>query len=106
MVKVGANLYRNASSGTYYALVKKEGKQIRRSLKTKDPQLAWRRLKGFCEQVERVDPPHGKVKKRALQAKHSRGRANRRAGTKIVFGTASRLPPSIFPVPQSRYRLL
>ena len=35
-VRVGENLYRNESSSRYYALVKKAGKQIKKSLKTKD----------------------------------------------------------------------
>lgn len=34
--KVGKTLYRYNPSGDYYALVKKSGKQIRRSLKTDD----------------------------------------------------------------------
>ena len=38
--KVAENLYRLESSGGYYALVKKGGKQFRRSLKTKDRKLA------------------------------------------------------------------
>jgi hypothetical protein len=42
--KVAENLYRLESSGRYYALVKKGGKQFRRSLKTKDRKLADRRL--------------------------------------------------------------
>ncbi|MBI4664418.1 MAG: tyrosine-type recombinase/integrase [Verrucomicrobia bacterium] len=42
--KVAENLYRLESSGGYYALVKKGGKQFRRSLKTKDRKLADRRL--------------------------------------------------------------
>ncbi len=46
-LKVGECLYRNASSGNYYALVKRSGKQIRRSLKTKDRKLAERRLAEF-----------------------------------------------------------
>jgi hypothetical protein len=33
--KVAENLYRLESSGGYYALIKKGGKQFRRSLKTK-----------------------------------------------------------------------
>jgi integrase len=45
--KVGECLYRNTSSGTYYALVKRGGKQIKRSLKTKDRKLAERRLSDF-----------------------------------------------------------
>ena len=43
--KVAENLYRLESSGGYYALVKRGGKQFRRSLKTKDRKLADRRLK-------------------------------------------------------------
>lgn len=49
--KVGECLYRNQSSGTYYALVKRGGKQIRRSLKTKDRKLADRRLAEFRRDI-------------------------------------------------------
>jgi integrase len=49
--KVAENLYRLESSGGYYALVKKGGKQFRRSLKTKDRKLAERRLKELKAQV-------------------------------------------------------
>lgn len=42
--KVAENLYRLESSGGYYALLKRGGKQFRRSLKTKDRKLAERRL--------------------------------------------------------------
>ena len=42
--KVAQNLYRLESSGVYYALFKRSGKQIRKSLKTVDPALARRRL--------------------------------------------------------------
>ena len=49
--KVAENLYRLESSGEYYALIKKGGKQFRRSLKTKDRKLADRRLKEFKEQI-------------------------------------------------------
>ena len=44
--KVGQCLYRN-KHGTYYALIKVRGKQIKRSLKTADSQLAKRRLVNF-----------------------------------------------------------
>ncbi len=55
-VKVAECLYRNTSSKRYYALVKKSGKQIRRSLKTNDRKLADRRLREFREQIDRMDP--------------------------------------------------
>jgi integrase len=51
--KVGECLYRHVS-GRYYALVKKGGKQIRRSLKTTDRQLAQRCLRDFRLQVNRL----------------------------------------------------
>jgi integrase len=49
--KVAENLYRLESSGGYYALIKKSGKQFRRSLKTKDRKLADRRLKELKGQI-------------------------------------------------------
>src|SRR5580692_1570114 len=49
--KVAENLYRLESSSGYYALIKKGGKQFRRSLKTKDRKLADRRLKETKEQI-------------------------------------------------------
>src|SRR6185436_14358310 len=45
--KVGENLYRHTPSGNYYALLKRGGKQFRRSLKTADRALAARRLGDF-----------------------------------------------------------
>jgi integrase len=55
-------LYRNDASGIYYALIKRGGKQIRRSLKTSDRKLAERRLVEFREKVGGLDATHGKVK--------------------------------------------
>jgi len=49
--KVGENLYRLESSGGYYALAKKGGKQFRKSLKTKDRKLAERRVQDFKERI-------------------------------------------------------
>jgi integrase len=49
--KVAENLYRLESSGGYYALIKKGGKQFRRSLKTQDRKLAERRLKEIKGQI-------------------------------------------------------
>lgn len=52
--RVGENLYRSDSSGRYYALFKRDGKQIRRSLKTKDKDIARRYLADLREQVQRL----------------------------------------------------
>ena len=51
--KVAPNLYRD-SAGRYYLLVKKSGKQFRRSLKTHDPALAKRRLREFMERAAQL----------------------------------------------------
>lgn len=53
LTKVGECLYRNGI-GTYFALVKVRGKQIKRSLKTNDPTLAKRRLADFRLRAERM----------------------------------------------------
>jgi len=45
--RVAECLYRHSTSGIYYALVKRRGKQFRKSLKTTDRQLAERRLADF-----------------------------------------------------------
>lgn len=52
--RVGENLFRSDSSKVYYAIFKRDGKQIRHSLKTRDRALARRRLKDFREKVQRV----------------------------------------------------
>jgi integrase len=54
-VKVGPCLYRY-KGGTYYALVKHGGKQIRQSLETTDPALARRKLAKFKSDLEKTDP--------------------------------------------------
>jgi integrase len=58
--KVAECLYRCDASGIYYALLKKSGKQIRRSLKTSDRKLAERNLAEFKEKVSRLDLTQGK----------------------------------------------
>jgi len=57
--KVAECLYRHRSSQVYYGLVKRAGKQYRRSLRTIDRKLAERRLAEFREKVGRLDPRKG-----------------------------------------------
>jgi len=52
--KVGHCLYRSAKSNIYYAILKRAGKQIKRSLKTTDRALAGRRLSEFQEKAARL----------------------------------------------------
>src|SRR5580704_8743156 len=49
--KVAENLYRLESSNGYYALLKRGGKQFRRSLKTKDRKLADSRLNALRAKI-------------------------------------------------------
>jgi len=60
--KVGQNLYRLESSGGYYALFKRRGKQFRKSLKTTDPALAKRRLAELHEKIARLTQTSGASK--------------------------------------------
>ncbi len=59
--KVGECLYRNPSSGTYYALVKVRGKQIKQSLKTKHLPEARRLLKEKRIELGRVSHSASKL---------------------------------------------
>ena len=52
--RVGENLYRHETTGGYYGLVKRGGKQFRRSLRTKDRKLAERRLADLRVKVENL----------------------------------------------------
>ena len=56
---VGECLLRATATGTYYALVKRGGKQFRRSMKTNDRQLAKRRLSEFRLKVNRLTDQSG-----------------------------------------------
>ena len=53
--KVGECLYRNASSRSYYALIKLRGKQIKRKLDAHDLAEAKRKLRDFKDEQERID---------------------------------------------------
>ncbi len=51
--RVGECLYRNVQ-GTYFALVKRHGKQIKKSLETQDPEIARRKLTDLTRKVDRI----------------------------------------------------
>jgi len=70
--KVGECLYRNPSSGTYYALVKVRGKQIKSSLETKNLPEARRKLKDFKADLERIDTSLGKINLSQLAEKYEK----------------------------------
>ena len=58
---VAENLFKRGPSGRYYAILKRDGKQIWRSLKTTDRRLAERRLTEFAGRADQLRPqnnPH------------------------------------------------
>jgi integrase len=63
--KVGECLYRY-SNGVYYARFKAHGKEIRRSLKTTDRDLARRNLADLKKQRQQIDRSRGKITLREL----------------------------------------
>jgi integrase len=64
--KVGECLYRNPSSGSYYALLKLRGKQIKRKLDAHDLVEAKRKLRDFKDEQDRIDPGAGQITVDAL----------------------------------------
>jgi integrase len=53
--KVGECLYRYPSNGIYYARIKTDGKEIKRSLKTTDREIAKRELAQFRDEQRQLD---------------------------------------------------
>ena len=64
--KVGECLYRYSSNGVYYARIKTDGKEIRRSLETTDGDLARRKLADLKKQQRQIDRSRGKLRLREL----------------------------------------
>ena len=67
--KVGECLYRNPSSGTYFARVKLRGKEIKQTLETKHLPTARRKLKDFKRDIEKLDLAAGKITLKELTEK-------------------------------------
>ncbi|MFZ2280873.1 MAG: tyrosine-type recombinase/integrase [Prosthecobacter sp.] len=59
--KVGECLYRYSTNNVYYAVVRHEGKLIRRSLETDDAKLAKGKLSDFRNSLSQVDSSLGKM---------------------------------------------
>ena len=88
---VGENLYRNKSSGIYYALFKRDGKQIRKSLKTADKAMARRYLGDLRGQVQRLTTAEAKSLPFAEYEKNEK--ATRRGSWAVLRGAGSTPPP-------------
>jgi integrase len=59
--KVGECLYRYSSNGVYYARIKTDGKEIKRSLETTDRAIAQRQLASFKDEQRQIDRSQGKL---------------------------------------------
>jgi integrase len=59
--KVGECLYRYSSNGVYYARIKADGKEIKRSLETTDRAIAQRQLASFKDEQRQIDHSQGKL---------------------------------------------
>jgi hypothetical protein len=59
--KVGDCLHRYSSNGVYYARIRVEGKEIKRSLETTDRPLARRRLAEFRDEQRQINRSQGKL---------------------------------------------
>src|SRR6266480_3416014 len=59
--KVGECLYRYSRNGVYYARIKADGKEIKRSLETTDRALAQRKLRVFRDEQRQIDRSQGKL---------------------------------------------
>jgi len=59
--KVGECLYRYPSNGVYYARIKIDGKEIKRSLGTTDRTLARRKLSALKDELRQIDRSQGKL---------------------------------------------
>jgi hypothetical protein len=57
--RAGQCLYRSQSSGIYYSIFRRSGRQIRRSLKTADKEPAKRRLGDLRQKVARLNTKAG-----------------------------------------------
>ena len=59
--KVGECLYRYSSNGVYYARIRVDGKEIKRSLETTDRVIAKRELARFKDEQRQIDRSQGKL---------------------------------------------
>ena len=60
LIHVGDCLYRSTVTDVYYAIFQRDGKQVKRSLKTTDPELAKRRREVHRQKVERLNSDSAK----------------------------------------------
>ena len=70
--KVGESLYRYSSNRVYYARIKVDGKEIKRSLGTTDPALARRNLAALKDELRQTDRSQGRINLEELADRYLR----------------------------------
>jgi integrase len=78
---VGECLYQNPSSGTYYAVVRLNGKQFKSSLETKSLPEARRKLRDYRKDMNRLDPAQARMTVKELCDKFLATVSHQAAGT-------------------------
>ncbi|HEV3099498.1 MAG TPA: hypothetical protein VGY75_07265, partial [Candidatus Udaeobacter sp.] len=68
--KVGECLYRYSPNGVYYARIKTDGKEIKRSLKTTDREIAKRELAQFRDEQRQLDRSQNRLTLTELCDRH------------------------------------
>jgi hypothetical protein len=61
LIHVGDCLYRSSLTDVYYGIFERDGRQVKRSLKTADRELAKRRLEDLRRKVERLTADDSKT---------------------------------------------
>jgi integrase len=79
--RVGECLYQNPSSGTYYAVVRLNGKQFKSSLETKSLPEARRKLRDYRKDLNRLDPAQARLTVKELCDKFLATVTHQAAGT-------------------------
>ena len=82
--KVGPCLYRYTATGTYYALLKVKGRQVRRSLGTTDRALAKRKLTDLQRDLQHVEVGAGRLSLADLCDRLLETVANQSASTLVL----------------------
>ena len=70
--KVGESLYRYSSNRVYYARIKVDGKEIKRSLGTTDPAFARRNLAALKDELRQTDRSQGRISLEELADRYRR----------------------------------
>ena len=87
LVHVGDCLYRSSITNIYYGIFKRDGRQVKRSLKTADRELAKRRLEELRRKVERLTSDNAKS---LPFAEYRRDEKTGTITTELIGGVAKR----------------